>query len=356
MPVLSPAHPPHRRLLWWALFALLLFGAVGGYIWQSQYQQRTDNAYVKADVVWLIAPISGELTQLTVQEQQQVEQGMLLAVIEDTDEHVRRDTQLNALTALKTAALDIHQQSESAQQMLVEGLRHEQRVAQQALSQLSQSQQRQKLLLQAGLVSPQSVDALQSQIEATAARIGSLNASIQAAERQQQSLLNRRAQLEQELQLARQTAAELPSVVSQAMIEAPIAGFVSSLSAQLNTRVTQGARLMALTSPESLYVEAWFDEPQVEKMQLGQLVEIQLDAYPEQPLQGYITQLRPKQALPPLQNSRIRRLPVRIALLDLSADTVQAQSLRAGLAASVEVDLRHTLRYQPEKSVASPLN
>ena len=50
---------------------------------------------------------------------------------------------------------------------------------------------------------------------------------------------------------------------------------------------------MALTSPQSFYVEAWFDEPQVERMRLGQPVQIVLDAYPEPVLQGYVTQLRP---------------------------------------------------------------
>lgn len=348
MPISAPVRQPRRRLLWvlLLLFVLSLFGIVGQYLWHSQYE-RTDNAYLKADVVWLVAPISGELTTLVVQEQQHVEEGAAVAVIEDT-ERASRDMQLNALTALKTAALEIHQQTEAAQQVVVEGLRQEQRVAQQALSQMSQTQQRQKLLLQAGLVASQSVDLLQAQLDTIAARIGSLNASVQAAERQQQSLLNRRAQLEQELQLTRQAATALPSVVSQATVTAPIAGRVSSLSAQLNSHVTQGARLMALTVPESLYIEAWFDEPQVENMQLGQMVQIQLDAYPEQPLQGYITQLRPDQSLPPLQNSRIRRLPVRIALLDASLMSMPSQALRAGLAASVQVNLQGSIFYQPE--------
>lgn len=350
MPIFAPVRQQKWRLLWvlLLLFILSLLGVLGQSVWQSQYQQRSDNAYLKADVVWLTAPISGELTGLAVQEQQQVTQGAVVAVIEDT-ERANRDTQLNALTALKTAALDIHQQTESAHQLLMEGLRREQRVAQQALAQLSQAQQRQKILLQAGLVAAQSVDILQAQLDTTAARIGSLNASIQAAERQQQSLLNRRAQLEQELQLARQTAVALPVGLGQAKITAPITGRISSLSAQPNSRITQGTRLMALTAPDSLYVEAWFDEPQVITMQVGQPVEIQLDAYPEQVLQGYITQLRTDQVLPPLQNSLIRRLPVRIALLDASIAAMPAASLRAGLAASVQVDLRNTLRYPPQK-------
>ena len=350
MPIFAPVRQQKWRLLWvlLLLFILSLLGVLGQSVWQSQYQQRSDNAYLKADEVWLTAAILCELTALAVREQQQVAQGAVVAVIEDT-ERASRDTQLNALTALKTAALDIHQQTESAHQLLMEGLRREQRVAQQALAQLSQAQQRQKILLQAGLVAAQSVDILQAQLDTTAARIGSLNASIQAAERQQQSLLNRRAQLEQELQLARQTAVALPVGLGQTTITAPITGRISSLSAQPNSRVTQGTRLMALTAPDSLYVEAWFDEPQVITMQVGQPVEIQLDAYPEQVLQGYITQLRTDQVLPPLQNSLIRRLPVRIALLDASIAAMPAASLRAGLAASVQVDLRNTLRYPPQK-------
>lgn len=341
------ARPPRRRMLWWLLLLILvglLMALIGFRFWQLQYVQRSDNAYIRADVVWLIAPISGELIELAAREQQQVQQGSVLAVIKNTEQLSRVD-QVNALTALKSTALEIHQQTESAQHAVLEGLRNEQRIAQQALSQLSQAQQRQRLLLKAGLVSTQSVEDVQAQIDSTAARIGSLNASIQAAEAQQQALLNRRSQLEQELQLVRQTAAGLPQDASQVLVDAPITGRVSSLSVQLNNRVSQGTRLMALTAPDSYYVEAWFDEPQVKKMQLGQPVDVRLDAYATQPLQGYIAKLQPDQPLPPLQNSSVRRLPVRIELLDSSA----LQPIRAGLAASVAVDLSSPIRHQIEK-------
>lgn len=345
MPVSATPRQFKRRLRGWLLLLLLLVVAVllGQYFWQSPHDQYSDNAYIKADVVWVTAPISGELTALSVQAEQQVVQGAPLAVIEDT-EQASRYAQINALAELKTAAFEIHQQTEAAQQVLIEGLHAEQRIAQLELKRLGQAQQRQRLLLQAGLVSVQSVEALQAQLDATAAQIGSLNAAIQAAERQQQVLFNRRAQLEQELQIARQNTSQSPMDDGQVQVIAPIAGRVSSLNATLNGRVTQGARLMALTAPDSLYVEAWFEEPQVAQMQLGQPVEIRLDAYPTSVLRGQVSQLRPEQPLPPLQNSRVRRLPVRINLLDTSASA----ALTAGLAASVRVDLR------PQRTVEMP--
>ncbi len=343
----SPSKPAIIPWVWrlLSLAILLLLALIGYYFWQSQQSQRTDNAYVKADVVWLMAPLSGELISLKVQEQQPVEQGSVVAVIQDTEQTNHQD-QLGALTALKSTALDIHQQTESAQLVLMEGLRAELRVAQQAFSQLNQNQQRQQILLKEGLVSSQSVELIRLQLDSAAARISMLNTRIQAAERQQQALLDRRAQLEQELQVTRQTAKALPERPRDVAVVAPITGQVSGLSAQLNSHVVQGSRLMALTAPESFYVEAWFDEPEVAKMQLGQPVDIRLDAYPEPILHGYIVQLRPDQPLPPLQNSRIRRLPVRIELLD----PLRLQALRAGLAASVTVDLRSPIRYSIKKS------
>ena len=342
MPVSATPRQFKRRLRGWLLLLLLLIaaGVLGQYFWQSPHDLYSDNAYVKADVVWVAAPISGELTALPVQPQQQVVQGAPLAVIEDT-EQASRHAQINALAELKTAAVDIHQQTEAAQQLLVDGLQAEQRIAQLELKRLGQAQQRQRLLLQAGLVSVQSVDTLQAQLDNIAAKIGRLNAALQSAERQQLSLLNRRAQLDQELQIARQNISQLPLGDGQVQIVAPISGRVSSLNAALNSRVSEGGRLMALTAPNSLYVEAWFDEPQVAQMQLGQPVEIRLDAYPESIMHGRISQLRPEQPLPPLQNSLVRRLPVRINLLDTSASA----ALTAGLAASVRVDLR------PQRSV-----
>lgn len=318
----------------WALLllAIVAVAALVQYFWQSPHALYSDNAYVKADVVWVTAPISGELTGLSVQAEQQVMQGATLATLEDTAQS-GRTAQKQALAALKIAALEIHQQTESAQQVLVDGLHAEQQVAQLELKRLAQMQQRQRLLLQAGLVSAQSVELLQAQLDAVAARISSLNAAIQAAERQQATLLNRRAQLEQELQLARQEVSALPTSATTMQLIAPIAGRVSRLNATHNSRVEQGTRLLALTAPDSLYVEAWFDEPQVAQMQLGQSVEIRLDAYPDIMIRGKIIQLRPEQPLPPLQNSRVRRLPVRISILNAS----DHPALNAGLAASVRV-------------------
>lgn len=338
MPVFTTPRQPKWHLRGWVLLLLLLIGvgvsgfAVLQYVWQTPQQQYSDRAYIKADVVWITAPISGELTALSVQPQQQVAQGAPLAAIEDTEQSGRA-AQTQALAELKTAALEIHQQSEVAQQRVLEGLQAEQQLAQLELKRLSQAEQRQRVLLQAGFASSQSVDALQAQLDATAAQIGSLNASIQAAERQRQTLLNRRAQLELDVQGAQQNVGQLPSATNAVQLIAPIAGRVSRLNATLNSRVSQGTRLMALTAADSWYVEAWFEEPQVAQMQRGQSVEIRLDAYPDQVLRGVIQQLRPDQPLPPLQNSRVRRLPVRIGLLNPSA----GQALTAGLAASVRV-------------------
>lgn len=338
MPVSTAVRRFKRQAVWWLLLMLLIALAVwwGVRFWDTSHELYTDQAYVKADIVWLVAPIAGELIEFAVQEQQQVQQGEVVAVIKDT-ERVQRETQVQALTALKRSALEIHQQTELAQQRLIKDLQAELGLAQQALIRLNQTLQQQQVLWQAGLVSAHSVESLQIQVSASSAQIASLNARLLDAQQQQRSLQSRRMQLEQELQLTHQAAAELPNTTAQVLVDAPITGQVSSLSVQLYHRVAQGTRLMALTAPDSMYVEAWFDEPQVERMRLGQRVKIVLDAYPEPALQGYVTQLRPEHPLPPLQNSRVRRLPVRISL----PEPIPSHALSAGLAASVWVDLRH---------------
>jgi len=338
MPVSTAVGRFKRQAVWWLTLMLLIALAVwwGVRLWDTSYELYSDQAYVKADIVWLVAPISGELIELAVQEQQQVQQGDVVAVIHDT-EQIRRETQIKALAVLKRSALEIHQQTELAQQTATKTLQTELYAAQQLLGTMNQALQHQQVLLQAGLVSVSSVTVLQTQVNDSAMQIASLNARLLDAQQQQRALQSRRTQLEQELLLARQAAAELPSTTAQVLVDAPITGQVSSLSVQLHHRVAQGTRLMALTAPDSTYVEAWFDEPQVERMQLGQQVEVVLDAYPQPALRGYVAQLRPEHPLPPLQNTRVRRLPVRILL----QEPIPSHVLSAGLAASVRIDLRH---------------
>ncbi|MDQ2710993.1 MAG: HlyD family secretion protein [Acidobacteriota bacterium] len=63
------------------------------------------------------------------------------------------------------------------------------------------------------------------------------------------------------------------------VIRAPVAGVVSRKNAELGMQVTPGQQIMALVPLDDIWVTANFKETQLRKMQVGQRVEIEVDAY-----------------------------------------------------------------------------
>lgn len=64
-----------RKKITWAVFAaLLLFLLIGilYYFFVYRFYQSTDNAYVQADVTWVMPKISGEVVDLIIQDNQVV--------------------------------------------------------------------------------------------------------------------------------------------------------------------------------------------------------------------------------------------------------------------------------------------
>ncbi len=108
-----------------------------------------------------------------------------------------------------------------------------------------------------------------------------------------------------------------------------------------------GQRLLSLVPLDQLYIEANFKETQLRQMQIGQPVELEIDAFPDQLLHGKVDSFSPASgaewALLPAQNATgnftkiVQRVPVRIAL---DPATPLADRLRPGLSVEVSVDTR----------------
>ncbi len=103
-----------RKKITWAVFAaLLLFLLIGilYYFFVYRFYQSTDNAYVQADVTWVMPKISGEVVDLIIQDNQVVKKGEALAILDHRDYQARYD-QAQSVVTLKKAALDVQQQNE----------------------------------------------------------------------------------------------------------------------------------------------------------------------------------------------------------------------------------------------------
>ena len=80
--------------------------------------------------------------------------------------------------------------------------------------------------------------------------------------------------------------------LSYTAIAAPLAGRIGNKTVQVGQRVQPGQTLMSLVQPIP-WIVANFKETQLEKMQPGQEVEIKIDAFPHHPFKGRVDSLAP---------------------------------------------------------------
>ena len=132
--------------------------------------------------------------------------------------------------------------------------------------------------------------------------------------------------------------------VGYARLAAPIAGKIGRKNVVVGQYVQPGQNLFTIVADSTFWVVANFKETQLEKMQLGQAVDIKLDAYPDLDIKGRVSSLSDatgaKFALLPADNASgnfvkiTQRVPVKIEILNPEKYKNQ---LRAGLSVDAEV-------------------
>src|SRR5205085_8393159 len=113
----------------------------------------------------------------------------------------------------------------------------------------------------------QDAAAAPERVEVTQTQVGTAEAAIQAAEAEV-------AQAELEL--------------SYAQVTAPEDGFVTRKTVEEGQLVQVGTPLMAISQSDEIWVVANFKETQLEHMQIGQPVDIEVDAFPSETFHGKV--------------------------------------------------------------------
>jgi membrane fusion protein (multidrug efflux system) len=127
-------------------------------------------------------------------------------------------------------------------------------------------------------------------------------------------------------------------------VRAPVDGMVSPMRLQPGEWLEEGHAAFSLVNPATTWVEANLKETQLEHVEVGQQVEIDADAYPNDLWIGKVASISPATgaefALIPPQNATgnwvkvVQRLPVRIAVEPAAGQP----PLRAGMTVTVSID------------------
>jgi HlyD family secretion protein len=229
------------------------------------------------------APYPGTISKLYVHEGQKVRTGMLLLAMDDTEAQSRVAT---ALAGLKGA--------EAAWQAAQHGGTAEERLSltgdlQKGIIDRDQAQHDYDALVKleaTGAASPSEVSAAKERLDAD-------NASIQTLQQRQTSRYDAAdlAHAKANLDDAQAACAAAQDALRQAIVHAPFAGTVYSLPVTPTEFVQQGELLLAMADLSKLDVIAYFDEPEIGDLAVGQPATIAWDAKPNEVWHGHITRL-----------------------------------------------------------------
>ena len=350
----SPAPPPPQpQPKKTVLFSVLL--AVAGLIgvllilwaWRlppfTSGVQHTDNAYVRGQVTVIAPQVTGYVTSVEVQDFQTVEQGQLLATIDDRIYRQKLEQARAALHAAE-AQLANSTQSQTSARGSVAQTRASIASAEAAVAKAQADFNRTRTLFEGGWVAQAQVDVTRTALQAARAQLAAARAAEGIAETGVTSAVVDRGALEAAVEnaLAQVHLAEID--LANTRITAPRAGRLGEIGVRQGQQVQVGTQLMALV-PDRIWVVANFKENQLRDLRVGQRAELSVDALGGKVLTGRVEQIAPATGS---EFSVIRpdnatgnftkvaqRVPVRIAL-DPGQEGLDR--LRPGLSVVARVD------------------
>lgn len=226
------------------------------------------------------APFPGLIKAVYVHQGQKVAAGTLLLTMDDSAARARMATALAALKSAQDAYTTMLAGGTQQQQIQmngeINGARMAQEHAQQSLAAL-------KSLYATGAASASEVTGAQQQLTADQAKL-SLLEQRKAHAYSAGDLSRAKANLAD----AQAGYAAAQQAVAQATVRAPFAGTVYYIPVSPTEYVNQGDLLLDMADLSKLDVLAYFDEPEIGKLKVGQPVIVQWDAEPGKTWQGHI--------------------------------------------------------------------
>jgi membrane fusion protein (multidrug efflux system) len=337
------------------LGGLLLFGAIGGFLAWSYFSQfeETDNATLVGHVHPVSARVAGTVQEVLVDDNQYVEKGQVLAVLDPRDyqitlsqaEHNLRNAQLQAETAYKNIG---YTQKQALAQMTqaagtvgasesgIQQARQSVQEAEAAVAQARHTLQEQEAQYQKALsdyqrykgadpeaISAQQLDAASTALKRAEAAKNSALAALNQAEARlaqaQSGVQNNMSKLTQSkgiLQGAQAQISQLDVVKSQyenakaaiataedavkqarlnlayTRIVAPASGRVGRKTVEVGQRVQAGEPLMSIVGSQ-IWVVANYKETQLTRMRPGQRADVHIDAFPDHVFRGTVQSFSP---------------------------------------------------------------
>ena len=357
-----------RKKLLLALGATVLTVGTTVYLYEHFYASKfvsTDNAYTAAETAQVTPAIGGIVREVRVTDTQHVKRGEVIVLLDDTD----------ARLALQQAEAELGRAERRVRGYVANdkslGAQLESRASEQnrAAAQLAAANadferalidlDRREALAKSGAVSGDELTkarnayaSAEANVRAATAAQAQSNANYAAAigSREANAVLIADATEETnpEVTLARARRDQARVNLERTVIRAPVDGIVARRSVQVGQQIQAGSAMLVVVPIGSVHVDANFKEVQLERVKIGQPVEITSDLYGSSvTYHGVVDGLSGGTgstfATIPAQNATgnwikvVQRVPVRIRL---DATELAERPLQIGLSMNATIDTR----------------
>lgn len=229
------------------------------------------------------APFPGVVKAIYIHEGEHVSQGKLLLSLDDTDAKARV---VGALAAMRSAQAIYDDTLKGGTQEERISLDGEMSKAQMDLDQAQHDVDALKKLQLTGAASASEVAGAQQRLAADQSSLQVIQA--RKTRRYDAGDVDRAKTAFLQTQAAYSAALK---AVNDGNPRAPFAGTVYSLPVTQTEYVQQGDRLLSIADLHKIQVHAYFDEPEIGKLQVGQPLTIEWDARPRQVWHGHIARV-----------------------------------------------------------------
>lgn len=358
----GPAAKKRSPVFFIILGVMIVLGAyfgISGYL-HGQKHEETDDAQIEANLSPVISKIAGYITEVRVTDNQFVNRGDTLIVLDKRDLNMALQQAEAALgtarsnllsaeantaatnknigtanAAVATANAQIEAAKVNVWRTTEDLKRYENLIKDHSIT-----QQQFEQALAAKQSADKQLEILVAQRNQAAAQTSVVKGQVSASSEQSSIARSSIRQKEVEVENAKLN-------LSYTVITAAESGVVSKVPVQVGQFIQAGAQMFNIVLNNDKWVVANFKETQLSKMVEGQKVSVKVDAFPKHEFKATLSSFSPatgaRFALLPPDNASgnfvkvVQRLPVKIEFTDKSDSLIQ--KLRPGLNVVVDVHL-----------------
>jgi len=328
-----------RRLLMIGGPLAVLIGVGIVYVSGGRYAD-TDNAYVHTHMVTVSADISGRIVDLKVHENQPIKAGDVLFQLDPEPLQIAVDQAKANVEDARNKIIGLKAAYRTRQEDL--------KAAEANVGFAQRELQRREKLVAGKIISQSDFDEARNRYDVTANEAASIRQDISRIISQLGGNPDIDPESHPSYRMAQAALAEAELNMRRGTVVAPADGVVAQVdTVRPGDYINAGAPVFSIVSQQDAWIEANLKETDLTYVKPGQKAEVTIDTYPGRTFTALVDSIGmatgAEFSVLPAQNASgnwvkvVQRIPVRLHVVDMPADT----TLRAGMSAVVEIDTEH---------------